>query len=209
MFFILFIGWLLAPATTSAHAALMLSMQGHGTVDLLKLKTGQTFTVDVVLSGLQSNKELNYLAGTVLFNGSLLGSASNVTAGAIVRDPNGFTGFGLTGLADANYDVGFTSSGRRIATNGTLYSFNVTAQSAGSGFFELDASSLAARDPTNAFLQIDPGAALPYTITDTRVVPEPSSWLVFAVLGIVCLLIRRAQRRIVSRRVSEGRMLVD
>ena len=179
---------LLIPKCT--HAGVMLSVQAQGGVDLLNLSVGQAFSLDVILSGLQPGEELNYLAGTITFDATLLGDATNVLPGAIVPDPFGFTGFGTSGLADGNYDVLFSVSGTRISSNGTLYSFSVTAQQVGSGFIDIDPSSLAARDPMDAFVAIDAGASLPYQING-GVVPEPSSCIVFSALGLFLLNRRR------------------
>ena len=195
------IGCLAAFVPKAAQGGLMLSLQGAGTVDLANLYVGQEFTVEVLLSGLQSADELNYLGGTVTFDSALLGTPSSITAGAIVPDLAGFTGFGITGLADGNYDVLFAAMpDQRIATNGALYSFRVTAQQAGAGLIELDISSLAARDTLDTEVPVDIGLSLAYTINgDPNVVPEPASWLVF--VGIGCLssgLFRRARTLIAT-----------
>ena len=187
------IACLLIPSQNSAYGGVMLTLQEQGAVDLLNLSVGQSFNIDVVLSGLQPGEELNYLAGTVLFESSLLGSASNIAAGAIVPDLDGFIGFGTNGLADANYDVTFTLSGLTIVTNGVLYSFSVTAQQAGAGLIGIDIPSLAARDALDQFVAIDGGIDLHYSINSgPTVVPEPATWIVFCLLGFANHFKRRA-----------------
>lgn len=188
LFCVISFGCLIAPAPNSAHGGLMLSLQ-PAAVDLLHLSIGQTFTVDVILSGLGSGEQLGYVAGTVNFQDSLLSIATDPAPGAIVPDATGFLGFGSPGAADANYDFLFAVvNARPITSNGTLYSFSVVALAAGTGFFEVNVTSLAARDTQVSPMEvtIDPGAPLSFTInSNPNIVPEPSSWIVF---GILCLV---------------------
>src|SRR4051794_6981352 len=115
----------LAPA---ARAGLTLSLVAES-VDPNQLSIGQTVRFDVVLSGLAPGDALDYLAGTVTYEGPLLGTASNVTLGGIVPDPSGFVGVGFDGVADAFYDaVFFSATGTPITSNGVFYSFEVVAQ---------------------------------------------------------------------------------
>lgn len=191
------IGCLLGLESKVARGAVMLSLQVNGAVDLSNLSLGQTFTVEVFLSGLQPAEELNFLAGSVSFNSDLLGSATNVAAstiadGGIVPDIDGFLGFGIDGLADGNYDVLFSLTGSPITTNGRLYSFDVTPLRAGSGQIEMDNMSLAARDAMDIEVPIEAGIALRYTINgDPPIVPEPSSWIVLTVLALASVRRRR------------------
>jgi hypothetical protein len=101
--------------------------------DLNNLTVGQKVTFDVNLSGIGSPADnLDFLAATVKFDGSLLGT-STITPGGIVPDLTGFQSTSKTGLADANYDTLFATSGKPIASNGTFYFFDATVQGTGSG----------------------------------------------------------------------------
>ena len=78
--------------------------------DLNNLTVGQKVTFDVNLSGIGSAADnLDFLAATVKFDGSLLGT-STITPGGIVPDLTGFQSTAKAGLADANYDSLFAAS---------------------------------------------------------------------------------------------------
>lgn len=168
---------------SAAKADLALSVVAES-ADPTQLSVGQTVRFDVVLSGLLPGESMDYLAGTVTFEGSLLGTAFNVTPGETVPDLSGFVGVGFDGAADAFYDaVFFSISNTPIMANGVFYTFDVVAQEAGSGSLQLDPTSLAAADGTNSPVPLAAGPALSYTITGTAV-PEPGS-LILMVTGLM------------------------
>jgi hypothetical protein len=110
----------------TARADFILSLSSP-TPDLTHLQVGQAVTFNVNLSGLNSGDALAYLAGTVVFDATLLGTPTSVPAGAIVPDASGFLGTGFSGAADAFYDaIFFSSTNARITTNGTFFAFDVT-----------------------------------------------------------------------------------
>jgi hypothetical protein len=167
-----------------ARADLILSVSAES-ADLAHLQVGQTVRFDVTLSGLAAGGQLDYLAGTVTFDGSLLGTAANVNAGAIVPDPTGFMGTGFVGAADAFYDaVFFSTTHTPISSDGVFYRFDVVAQKPGSGSLAFDLTSLAASDGNNNPVPLGAGPALPFTIEGASV-PEPNS-LVLVLAALAC-----------------------
>jgi hypothetical protein len=191
-----------ALAVPAANADLTLSVSAES-ADLAHLQVGQTVRFDVVLSGLPSGGQLDYLAGTVTFDSSLLGSALNVSAGAIIPDPTGFQGTGFPGAADAFYDaVFFSVTNTPISSNGVFYTFDVVAQQPGSGTLAFDLTSLAATDGNNNPVPLGAGPALPFTIGAPASVPELNS-LVLVVAALACGggagVSRRLMRRVRAR----------
>jgi len=172
-------------AASSARADLTLSVAAES-ADLSHLTVGQSVRFDVLLSGLNSGDQLDYLAGTVTFDSALLGSATNVTAGAIVPDPTGFVSAGFAGAADAFYDaVFFSATNTPISSNGVFFAFDVVTQQPGSGSLTFDLTSLAASDGNNAPVSLSAGPSLPFTIEAAVSVPEPNS-LVVALAALAC-----------------------
>ncbi len=122
---------LLSCAVPAARAGIVLSLSSE-TPDLSHLTVGQTVRFDVQLSGLNPGDQLDYLAGTVDFDSNLLGTPTQVAAGAIVPDPTGFVGTPFIGVADAFYDaVFFSVTNTPISSNGTFYTFDVKTQGPG------------------------------------------------------------------------------
>jgi len=186
-------------AASGARAGLMLSVAAES-AELSHLTVGQSVRFDVMLSGLNSGDQLDYLAGTVTFDSSLLGSATNVTAGAIVPDPTGFVSAGFVGAADAFYDaVFFSVTNTPISSNGVFYTFDVVTQQPGSGNLAFDLTSLAATDGTNTPVPLGAGPALPFTIGAAVSVPEPNS-LFLALAALAC-----CGGAVVSRRLTRHR----
>ncbi len=113
---------------SAAGAGLTLSIAAES-ADLSHLTVDQALRFDVSLSGLNPGAQLDYLAGTVTFDSSLLGSATDVTTGGIVPDPTGFVGAGFVGAADALYDaVFFSVTNTPISSNGVFYTFDVVTR---------------------------------------------------------------------------------
>ena len=156
------------------------------------------------LSGLNSGDQLDYLAGTVTFDSSLLGSATNVTAGGIVPDPSGFVGTGFVGAADAFYDaVFYSTTNTPISSNGVFYTFDVVTQQPGSGSLAFDPASLAANRRHQHPGFAERGPALPFTIEAAVSVPEPNS-LVVALAALAC-----CGGAVVARRLTRHRQERD
>ena len=190
----------LASSTTKADLTLSLAAES---ADPSSLAVGQTVRFDVVLSGLPSGGALDYLAGTVTFDSSLLGSAFAITAGAIIPDPTGFVGAGFSGEADAFYDaVFFSVTNTPITANGVFFTFDVVTQRPGSGILTFDLTSLAATDGNNDPVLTGAGPDLPFTVT-TAAVPEPSSFVIALTSLVICPSITIFRQR--SRRSCDGR----
>ncbi len=186
-------------AASGARADLTLSVAAES-ADLGHLTVGQSVRFDVLLSGLNSGDQLDYLAGTVTFDSSLLEPATNVTAGAIVPDSSGFVGAGFVGKADALYDaVFFSVTNTPISSNGVFYTFDVVTQQPGSGSLSFDRTSLAASDGNNAPVSLSAGQALPFTIEAAVSVPEPNS-LVVTLAALAC-----CGGAVVARRLTRHR----
>jgi hypothetical protein len=183
---------------SGARAGLTLSVAAES-ADLSHLTVGQSVRFDVLLSGLNSGDQLDYLAGTVTFDSSLLGSGTNVNAGVIVPDPTGFVSAGFAGAADAFYDaVFFSATHTPISSNGVFYTFDIVAQQPGSGSLAFDLTSLAASDGTNTPVSLGAGPALPFTIEAAVSVPEPNSLVVALTALAGCggaVISRRLKRR--------------
>jgi len=188
-----------ALSVPTARADLTLSLSAES-ADLSHLQVGQTVRFDVTLSGLAAGGELDYLAGTVTFDAGLLGSATNVTAGAIVPDPTGFVSAGFAGAADAFYDaVFFSATNTPISSNGVFYTFDVVTQRPGSGSLAFDPTSLAASDGTDTPVLLGAGPPLPFTIEAGVSVPEPNS-LVVALATLACWGGAAVSRRLTRHR---------
>jgi hypothetical protein len=192
---------LLAAPRVKADLALSVAPES---ADLNHLTVGQTVRFDVSLSGLTSGNQLDYLAGTVLFDGALLGSGNNVTAGTIIPDPTGFVPASFLGEADAFYDAVFVAvTGTPISADGVFYSFDVVAQTPGSGTMGLDPSSLAASDGSNNPITLGTGADISYTILAPTAVPEPDTLslaLVLIALAGCAARVTRTWKRLQSPR---------
>jgi hypothetical protein len=183
---------LLFVATQSAEAGPMLALSSDAP-DLNHLAVGQSFNVQVSLSGLNPGDTLDFLAATVLFEATVLGTPT-LAIGPIVPDPTGFAPSALPGLADASYDDLFAASGSPITANGLFYSFGVTVQSAGQGTISFDFVDSSGSDASGAPLPVV-NAGGPLTFATATAVPEPSSWLSLGIgLPIASILIRLASQ---------------
>ena len=188
-------------ASSTTQADLMLSLAAES-ADPSNLAVGQTVRFDVLLSGLPSGAALDYLAGTVTFDSSLLGSASAITAGGIIPDPTGFVGAGFSGEADAFYDaVFFSVTNTPITANGVFYTFDVVTQQPGSGILTFDLTSLAATDGNNDPVPLGAGTELSFTVKGAAV-PEPNSFVMALTSLLICCSITVFRQR--SRRSCDG-----
>lgn len=178
-------------ATRPTEAGPVLSLSSDAP-DLNNLVVGQSFNVQVSLTGLNAGDALDYLAATVAFDASVLGTPT-LTIGPVVPDPTGYVQSALPGLADASYDDLFAASGSPIAANGLFYSFSVTVQGAGSGTIAFDFVDSSGSDASGAALAtVTAGDPLNFA---TAAVPEPSGLILLAVgLGPLLVHVRRRRR---------------
>lgn len=187
-------------ATPSTRADLILGLSSTAP-DLNNIHVGDTVTIAVALSelgGAGNPSALSNLSVDVAFDGTLLGTPTAFTAGAIVPDSTSpsFTTGGSSGTASAIYDNVISGTNPpAITSNGTFFTFSVVAAAPGSGSFTFSPAPGAIDDSNNA-AAIN-GRALAFRVT-SNAIPEPSSALLCA-LGIAGLashrLVRRARAR--------------
>jgi len=171
-FLTLIVALLIPFASASAQPAL--TLQAPSTV-----MQGETLTVNVVLSGLQAGEQLDSLAATVNLTGAF--SASPVIAtGSIIPDPLDDSGdVALTadsGLADYSFLTFGIDSVDHISDNGLFFSFDIDANTLGSGAVEfdfVDATFFNASDPNNPTpASLSTGASLNINVV---AIPEPTT----------------------------------
>jgi hypothetical protein len=193
----------LAPLAVPTPGQAEISLSLSSPDDVNHLTVGQTVTINVDLSGVtDSTKNLSYLAATVQFDSTLLGSPSTAMAGAIVPDANNFVPTsGLSNEADGFYDAVFNTPplppSAPISTNGTFYSFTVTTLKPGDGTISFVPGASAytfADDPTQT-VQFNPlTSSLNFHIEGPAVaVPEPGSHILLlsGALTVGAVLARR------------------
>jgi hypothetical protein len=165
---------------SNSQAAIVLSLTSTG--DLTNVTVGQTVRVDVQLTGLAPAESLDFLAASVSFDSTVLGTPV-VNPGVIVPDPTApaFVGLGLPGLADASYDSIFSVAGEFIVNNGVFFSFDVAPLAPGST--EL---SITFADGSVDGVPTRIGSSDSLNVT---VVPEVSTWIMVlsAVPFFLCL----------------------
>jgi hypothetical protein len=179
-------------------AASFLVSLSSPTPNLGALTIGQTVTVDVVLSGLQTGDTADFLGATVNYDGTLLGP-STVTPGAIVPDVQGFSSSppGTAGLANGQYDDLNLNPPPNffppISSNGILFSFTTQATAAGTGAFSFDPTSpvFIASDGNGNPLTGSAGSPLGFTVAS----PEPPAWLLAVLGGATAFVLLWAPRR--------------
>ena len=168
--------------------------------DLSNLSLGQTVTFNVSLSGLNPGDSLDFLGTDIQFDGTLLGTPTSITPGAIVPDVTGFAAGASPGVASALYDDLFAFSALPITSNGSFFTFSLTALTTGSGTISFDpAPSSFGTDSLGDFLpDVTAGQPLDFNVQGTVLVPEPSSFVIFATAfasaGVRRLFRRRRQK---------------
>jgi hypothetical protein len=188
----------------TANAGVM-SLTLQADRDLTTLKVGDGFTIDVVLDKMNVG-DLMELGATVEWTSGLLSDPTNETAGPIVPDPLDLflTPFSSPPRSKPAIDGLFFMFATPISTNGTFFSFDLTAAAPGSGTIEFDYFSLEAYDVgfTRYFEDDFDTNSLPFNITrDVNPVPEPASLACFAMIAAAGL--RRRLRR--NRRLTSPR----
>lgn len=174
---------------TVSHADVQISLTAPG-VDLDHLQVGVPATILVQLSGLEAGQELDTLAATVLYDGTLLGIPS-ISSGPIVpnplNSPRDFLPDEESGMADATFMTFGIESSNHITLEGTFFSFDVTTLVTGSGslvFDFADAMEFNPADPYNPIpLVLQKGPALNFIV-----IPEPAGGvLILALTAGLCM----------------------
>lgn len=168
----------------TAIAATILSLSS--TANLTTIGVGQSLSVDVALSGLEAGQELDSLAATIAFDGSVLGTPS-IAAGPIVPnpldDPLDLLVAETAGFADVTFLTFGVGIPDHITTNGVFFSFEVTPVTMGAGAIDFDfvgATLFNAANPNDPIvMSVETGTPLSFVV-----VPEPSG-LTLAVMAIV------------------------
>jgi hypothetical protein len=189
-----------------ASAGLILTVVDHDNPALttLSLSPGDVRTFDVILSGLNvgGGQTLDYLAATINYDGTLLGTPTVETPGSIIPDPSAVLKSPGVGVADLTYDASLSSlANPNISTNGVFFSFTLKALNPPVGGTTTFSFSFAAAD--------DPSSSEPFpnipngqvggvsTLTSIEVgpsaVPEPATMLM-ALSGICILAATRIGR---------------
>jgi len=185
-----------------AEAGMILLAIETGGADLAGLEVGQRATINVVLSGLEPDAELDTLAGTVVYDQTLLG-VPVITAGPIIPDPLDdpldYLISEQPGYAEATFLTFGDQPADRICGNGLFFSFDVTALAPGRelSFDYTDATMPNPDDPWDPIpVLVETTGPLPFTV-----VPEPGTLMRVAMLGVV-LAGRRRRKNL--RRAAES-----
>ncbi len=134
----------LAWGTAPSRADVILDLEPEVGVNLANLALGQSFRINVVLSGVNPGEVLEVLTASVLFDGAVFGTPTDIAPGPIVPEVGDFLSFADLGQADGAL-LASVLPANGISDNGVFYSFEVTVQAQGSGSFALDALATSAQ----------------------------------------------------------------
>lgn len=192
---------LLAATAPAAKAGLILTVEAGLGVDPNNLVVGQTYEFQVSLSGVVPSSQIDYLAGTVYYDGTLFGTATAITAGSIVpvTTPPDFIGSTPNpDEVDGSYVA--ASVATTITGDGVFFTFKVKAEGPGSGKFDFNFVDVGGFGMGGEPLQtadIAAGAPLDFTIKPSAVpVPGP------VVLTLVGAPFAFGFRRLAGRRLA-------
>ena len=148
---ILFVLVAALPLGPSNLAALQLSLSPSLAVPI-EIHVGETLKLDVDLSGVSAGQELSVLAATVSLDGEIL-SQPVISPGDILprplHNPLDFVSSSDVGLADATFLSFGLDEVHHISTDGTFYSFDVTATAEGLSNIAIDFLHAAMFDERN------------------------------------------------------------
>ena len=171
----------LISAGTANAADVVLSSPNN----LSAVSIGQTVTINVSLANLNGDTYSTLLVPAAAPN-ALFAAAGDPTAGAIVPSSDDFFGV-ADDMGDPSIlfeDGAFESTGGDVTAPGVLFSFQVTADTAGSGFFTFSEAPSGFLSDRTTEATLTPGGPLAVTV----VVPEPAtagSLLAAAGLGLL------------------------
>lgn len=181
--------------STPAQAGPTLTIQPGAGTDLSTLTVGQSFNLEVLLSGLTTER-FAYIIMDISSNSSLL-HLDGSTAGPII--PTNLQGAGLlvnqassTALSFGAYGGYSDQPGNGISSNGLLGTIHLTALAPGSGSFAM--SNITTLDTSGGSPAVTADSVQNYTIGSVAPVPEPST-LVPALSGAALIGLGFAWRR--------------
>ena len=149
---------------TASPVVPMLSLSSA--TNLNTLHVGDSFTVDVTLTGLTAATTLNLLSGTAQYSGvGLLSAPNSVTKGPILAGvtQSDITTLGGLNFAETDFQTFSSAPADQVSTNGKFFSFNLTAQALGSGTIFFSFTDALAGDPNGT--PFDPGLVAGPAIT--------------------------------------------
>ncbi len=156
------VGTLLGAAGVTAAP---LTMSISSTTTLTTLHVGDTFTVNVILSGLGMAETLNLLSATAQYTGTALSAPTAVTVGPIVPGGSGNPDVStLSGpnFAETDFQTFSALPASQIFVNGNFFSFKMTAAALGTGSISLsflDALDGASASPGSPGITAGPALA--------------------------------------------------
>jgi hypothetical protein len=184
--------WLIASLALCGHsdAGVMVSIEPTPSGSPVILSAGETFSIDVLVSGLGdpgNPTSLDFLGVTISFDpnsfDALLSNfgliVPNVAKGMIAFSPNSAIG---------QYDAGIPAIDP-ITDNGVFFTFSLMARNIATTTdspISISDASYFAPD----FADADRGNAIDARVLGGAVVPEPTSWAIFSA-GAVCLAFAR------------------
>jgi hypothetical protein len=152
--------------------------------DLSQLHVGDTFTLNLSLSGISGPTSYLDALGVTVQSSADNFNIPLLTLGSIVPDPSSALTSTAHGYSDATYDSLLSPTGEQITSNGIFFSSTFQATSVGTGTFNVtSATGFVGFDPVS--IGTLPDGGLSYNVRSqaggTTAVPVPPSMYLFVV----------------------------